>query len=287
MEGSAASDQLPAQQDFHRVTVGGRSLAYTEVSPTAPRANVLFLAWLGGSRLGWQNVVEAVGRDYRALAPDHRDTGDSDPFEDAFTLADLADDAADFLRAVNAAPTFVVGLSMGGMVAQHLALRHPDLVGGLVLVSTTPGGVDSTSATERGRAALFLPADMEAQERARQALTLMTHDGFTATNPEALEMAALHAARHPMSAESFKRQFRAIRAHDTAPDLACLAVPTLVLHGERDDLIPLPNAGRLAAGIPGARLRVYPGTGHMPHLERAGEFLADLRGFLDALSGAA
>ncbi|WP_051935647.1 alpha/beta hydrolase [Deinococcus sp. YIM 77859] len=259
---------------------GGRTLAYSEVSPNEPRANVLFLAWLGGSRLGWQPVVEAIGDEYRALAPDHRDTGDSEAFTDPYLLPDLADDAAAFLRAVDAAPAFVVGLSMGGMVAQHLALRHPELVRGLVLVATTPGGAASTPATERGRAALFLPADMEPQERARQALTLMTHEGFPEAHPEALDGAAANAARHPMGAESFKRQFRAIRAHDTSAELGQITVPTLVLHGERDDLIPLPNAERLARGIPGAELRVYPATGHLPHLERPERFLHDLRGFL-------
>ncbi|MGI8747689.1 MAG: alpha/beta fold hydrolase, partial [Deinococcus sp.] len=85
---------------------------------------------------------------------------------------------------------------------------------------------------------------------------------------------------HPMSAESFKRQFRAVRAHDAAAGLGAIGAPTLVLHGDRDDLIPLPNAGRLAAGIPGARLKVYHDTGHMPQLERPQEFLSDLRGFL-------
>lgn len=280
-ESPGTSRQSPARPEFHSVGVEGRTLAYLEVSPTQPRASVLFLAWLGGSRLGWADVVGEVGREYRALAPDHRDTGDSGAFADPYLLGDLADDAAEFLRAVDAAPAFVVGLSMGGMVAQHLALRHPELVRGLVLVSTTPGGRDSTPATERGRAALFLPAELPAPERARQALTLMTHEGFTDAHPEALAQAAVNAERHPMSAESFRRQFQAIRAHDTTPDLARITAPTLVLHGEHDDLIPLPNAGRLAAGIPGAELRVYPGTGHMPHLERPAEFLRDLRGFLE------
>ncbi|MBB5233946.1 alpha/beta fold hydrolase [Deinococcus budaensis] len=261
--------------------VGDRTLAYLEVAPAQPRAHVLFLSWLGGSRLGWADVVRELGQDYRALAPDHRDTGDSEACADAFTLADLADDAAAFLRAVAAAPAFVVGLSMGGMVAQHLALRHPELVRGLVLVATTPGGRASTPATERGRAALFLPAELPAPERARQALTLMTHPGFTEAHPGALAQAAANAERHPMSAESFRRQFQAIRAHDTTAGLARIQAPTLVLHGEHDDLIPLSNAERLAAGIPGAGLRVYPGTGHMPHLERPADFLRDLRGFLE------
>lgn len=266
---------------MNAVQVPGRKVAYTEVAPPSPRATVLFLAWLGGSRLGWQSVLDETGKDYRVLAPDHRDTGDSQAFEDAYSLSDLADDAAVFLRALDTGPVFVVGLSMGGMVAQHLALRHPELVRGLVLVSTTPGGAASTPATERGREALFLPADLEAGERARQALALMAADGLQERDPAAFDTAEHNARQHPQSAESYKRQFRAVRSHDTSAELSQIKVPTLILHGETDDLIPLPNAQRLADGTPGARLKTYPQTGHMPHIERREEFLADLRGFLN------
>ena len=271
------------ESDFYSVPIGPRTLAYTEILPANLRGTVLFLSWLGGSRLGWSEVLAELGTEYRVLAPDHRDTGDSSPDAEPFLLDDLADDAAAFLRALNAAPAFVVGLSMGGMVAQHLALRHPELVRGLVLVSTTPGGDGGSPATERGRAALFLPAELEAGERARQAMTLMTVPGFTDAHPEILDLAEHNAKRHPMSADSYKRQFRAVRAHDAAAGLASIVVRTLVLHGDSDDLIPLPNAERLVAGIPGATLKVYPSTGHMPQLERRAEFLADLRGFLGKL----
>lgn len=265
---------------MNAIKIGGRTVAYTEVSPTGPGATVLFLAWLGGSRLGWQSVVDEIGKDYRVLAPDHRDTGDSEQFESAYSLPDLADDAAEFLRALQTGPVFVVGLSMGGMVAQHLALRHPDLVRGLVLVSTTAGGKDSTPATERGREALFLSAELEAGERARRALALMTAGGLLERDPAAFDTAEHNARTHPQSAESYKRQFRAIRSHDTAAELSQIKVPTLVLHGETDDLIPLPNGTRLADGIAGAQSKIYPQTGHMPQVEQRGEFLQDLRGFL-------
>ena len=276
------SDGRPAA--LKTVSVGSRTLAYTEHAPEQPEGTVLFLAWLGGSRLGWSDTVAEIGQTYRTLAPDHRDTGDSSADSEAFSLEDLADDAAAFLLALDVAPAVVVGLSMGGMVAQHLALRHPELVRALVLVSTTPGGAASPPATERGRAALFLPAELEAGERARQAMTLMTAPGFTDTHPEALELAERHARRHPMSTDSYKRQFRAVRAHDVVAALPSIGVPTLVLHGDADDLIPLPAAERLATTIPGARLKVYPHTGHMPQLEQREEFLADLRGFLASCS---
>lgn len=267
---------------MNTISIGPRTLAYDESgSPSAPP--VLMLPWLGGSRLGWAEVARALSDTCRVIVPDHRDSGDSDSFEEAYTLPDLAYDAAALLLALNAAPAVVVGLSMGGMVAQYLAIRHPELVRALVLVSTTPGGVGGTPATERGRAALFLPAELEAGERARQAMTFMTAPGFTDAHPEVLDLAEARGRRHPMSADTYKRQFRAIRAHDTAPLLATLQVPTLVIHGDSDDLIPLPDGQRLAASIPGAVLEVYSGTGHMPQLERRGEFLADVRGFLGNL----
>jgi 3-oxoadipate enol-lactonase len=259
--------------------LGSRTLAYDESgSPSAP--TVLLLPWMGGSRLGWTEVAAALSGSYRVIVPDHRDTGDSERSEEPYTLPDLADDAAALLLALNAAPAAVVGLSLGGMVAQHLAIRHPELVRALALVSTTPGGAASPPATERGRAALFLPAELEAGERARQAMTLMTAPGFVGAHPEALDLAERNAHQHPMSTDSYKRQFRAVRAHDVTAGLGSISVPTLVLHGDADDLIPFPAAEHLAANIPGAQLKVYQGTGHMPQLERREDFLADLRGFL-------
>ena len=264
--------------------VSGRRMAYSEASPPNPRATVLFLPWMGGSRLGWSSVVDDIGQDYRALALDHRDTGDSEAFLDTYSVADLADDAAAFLTALNAAPAWVVGLSLGGMVAQQLALQHPELVRGLVLAATTPGGAASTPAGERGRAALFLPAELEAGERARQALALMSADGFLERDPAAFDTPASNARTHPQTTDSYKRQLRAVKFHDTSADLHRLALPTLVIHGDADPLIPLPDGQRLAAGIPGARLCVYPQTGHMPHIERPQAFLDDLRGFLEVHS---
>ena len=269
---------------MNTLSIGSRTLAYDESGPSSA-PTVLLLSWLGGSRLGWAEVARALSDTYRVIVPDHRDTGDSDSFEEPYILPDLAGDAAALLTALAAAPAAVVGLSMGGMVAQHLAIRHPELVRALVLVSTTPGGAASPAATERGRAALFLPAELEAGQRARQAMTLMTAPGFTDMHPEALELAERNARQHPMSEGSYKRQFRAVRVHDAHAGLASIAVPTLVLHGDADDLIPLPAAEHLAANIPGAALKVYPNTGHMPQLERQEEFLADVRGFLAEQSG--
>lgn len=266
------------------VTVQGRQMAYSEVSPTSPSATLLLLHWLGGSRLGWAQVMEALGGTYRVLAPDLRDIGDSEAFAGSYRMEDLADDMALFLQATHARGAVALGLSMGGMVAQHLAIRHPELLGGLVLVSTSAGGREATPSTERGRAALFRPIDQEAGERAADALALMAADGLRERCPEAFAFTAENARRHPFTPDTFKRQYNAIRLHDSTAELAGIQLPTLILHGEADEVLPLPNAERLAA-IPHAKFKAYTDTGHMPHLERPEEFLGDVRAFLAQLFG--
>ncbi len=122
------------------VEVDGRKLAYNEVSPANPRGTILLLTGLGSKRYGWHYQLDEFGRTYRTIALDHRDISDSDPFEEAYTVADMADDAAAALRALGVERASVIGISLGGFVAQQFALRHPDQLEKLVLVSTSAGG---------------------------------------------------------------------------------------------------------------------------------------------------
>lgn len=265
------------------IDISGRRVAYSEVRPPRPQATLLLLHWLGGSRLGWTQVMHELGSTYRVLAPDLRDIGDSEQFAGDYLMEDLADDMAGFLQAVGGVGAVALGLSMGGMVAQHLAIRHPQLLRGLILVSTSPGGRDAAPSTERGRAALFRPVGQEAGERAADALALMAADGLRERNPAAFAFTAANARVHPFTPDTFKRQFNAIRRHDTVARLPSIGLPTLILHGEADEVLPLANAERLRA-IPHSSFKAYPQTGHMPQLERPQQFLEDVRQFVDSLS---
>ena len=122
------------------VEVDGRKLAYNEVSPSNPRGTILLLTGLGAKRYGWYYQLDEFGRYYRTIALDHRDISDSDPFEEPYTIADLADDAAAALRALGVQRAHVMGISLGGFVGLQLALRHPDQLDKLVLISTSAGG---------------------------------------------------------------------------------------------------------------------------------------------------
>lgn len=261
--------------------IGGRLIAYDEVTPPEPRGTVLLLGGLGGTRLTWRGQLRAFGHRYRTLAPDHRDSGESDPADADYTTAEQADDAAAFLRAVGAVPAQVLGLSMGGFVALHLALRHPDLVRSLVLVGTSAGGARHVRPDAAGLEALRPDFSLPHGERALRSARLMMRPGFLDGSPGVARAIAQGAEYAPPTPESYARQFRSTRTHDVTGELGRLSVPTLVVHGTADPVVRFANGEHLAGAIPGAQLVAYPGVGHLPHLEYAPDFNRDVLAFFD------
>ncbi|MBB6015277.1 alpha/beta fold hydrolase [Deinococcus radiopugnans] len=265
--------------------IGTRTLAYDEVRPEHPQGNVLLLTGLGSNRLGWRGQLPVFGEKYRTFAIDHRDTGDSDAVigdggDADYSTADQADDAAAFLRAMNAAPAHVVGLSMGGFIALNLAVRWPELVQSLTLVSTSAGGASHVGPDPAGLDALRPDFTLSPGERARRTYGLIMAPGFLDAHPEAADAIAANASYRPLTPERYARQFRSTRTHDVTADLEKLLVPTLVVHGDADPLVRYENGQHLAAHIPGAELVTYPGTGHIPIVERAEEFNREVLAFM-------
>jgi pimeloyl-ACP methyl ester carboxylesterase len=260
--------------------IGMRTLAYDEIRPEHPQGNVLFLTGLGSNRLGWRGQLPVFGESYRALAIDHRDTGDSDPADADYSTADQADDAAAFLRAMNAAPAHVLGISMGGFIALNLAVRWPELVSSLTLVSTSAGGESHVKPDAAGLDALRPDFSLSPGERARRTYSLIMAPGFLEANPQAADTIAANASYRPLTPEQYARQFRSTRTHDVTAELEKLLVPTLVIHGDADPLVRYENGQYLAAHIPGAEFIPYTDTGHIPIVERAQEFNRDVLRFL-------
>lgn len=270
--------QLPEPQF---ADIGGRRLAYDEVSPANPKGTILLLTGLGSKRLGWVRQLPIFGREYRTLALDHRDVGDSDPFEGPYTVKDQADDAAALLRALDIESAHVVGISMGGMIALNLAVRHPELVKSLVLVSTSAGGGSHVGPTPEAAAVLRPDPEAEIGERAIQTYRTITAPGYLDAHPEEAELIRRAAQHKPMSLDSYTRQYGAVMSHDVTAHLHDLRVPTLVVHGDADPLVPPDNGYHLAEQIPRAKLTVYTDTGHIPIVERAEDFNRDVLEFIN------
>jgi pimeloyl-ACP methyl ester carboxylesterase len=264
------------------VAIDGRKMAYDEVSPANPKGAILLLTGLASKRLGWYRQINVFGQQYRTIALDHRDTGDSDPSPTPYTTADQADDTASVLKALGIARAHMIGISMGGFIALELALRHPQMVDRLVLTSTSAGGPTHVQPGPEVSAMLMRDRNgIEIGELAKQNYKLIMAPGYCESHPDDWERIAENARYRPQTMEMYLRQLQACMGHNVSDRLSEIKAPTLVVHGDVDPLIPPDNGRYLAAHIPGAKLIMYHNVGHIPIVERADDYNREVLAFLE------
>ena len=220
---------------------------------------------------------------FETIAYDNRGAGRSDAPLTPTSMPQLAADAARLLDAIDVPSAHVLGLSMGGMVAQELAIRFPERVRGLVLGGTSPGGPRALRPAMREVAALAASAARGLTGRTRPWLAeWLFSEAFRAEQPEQVERLLTHFDRHRAPSHGMASQLWASIYHDTYARLPSIQAPTLVLAGEHDRMTPVGNARMLAERIPDAELRVVPASGHAFILERPQETVELITGWLDA-----
>jgi pimeloyl-ACP methyl ester carboxylesterase len=262
------------------VMIDGRRLAYDEVSPLHSKGTVFLLTGADSNRLTWYKQLNVFGRSFRTIAVDYRDTGDSDPVSEPYTIADLADDAVFVLDALGVQRAHVVGISLGGYVALQMALHHLERVEKLVLVSTSVTFIPPSPDIMAQMRRLQQDQHVGAGERLQHVLAMVTAPGYFESHPEDWDRIAEWASYRPQSEEAALRQVQACLTYDMSGQLDHIQIPTLVVHGELDPRVALENAHFLAEHITGARLLLYPNTGHLVIIERAEEFNQDVLAFL-------
>ena len=234
---------------------------------------VLLIGGIGASMDWWDpgfcTLLAAGGR--YVIRYDHRDTGESPsypPGKPGYTGTDLVTDAATVLDQLGVASAHVVGLSMGGAIAQELALEHPARVRSLTLISTTAGAGDDDlpGMTPEATAAFQALAEPDWTDDAAVVEYLVAGQRATAAAPfaeaEVRAVARIAVARTKNNESSQKNHMAADGGDPWRHRLGEITVPTLVLHGDEDPLFPLPHGEALAREIPAARLVVLPRTGH-------------------------
>jgi 3-oxoadipate enol-lactonase len=240
--------------------LGSRRLHYVRRGSGAP---LLLIQGMAGHHQIWgEPFLGGLANDFDVVAYDHRGIGDSTDVPGQFTIADLADDAASLLDALGWSDAHVMGISMGGMVAQELVLRHPERVRTLVLGCTYAGGAGSTLAAPGPLRMLQAMNTGDLDLAIRTAYEANLSAGFRADESryEPFKTASLAVT---VRVPAVLRQAQAAFVHDTSTRLAGITVPTLVLHGTADDMIVAGNGSYVADLIPGARLETLDGLGHL------------------------
>jgi 3-oxoadipate enol-lactonase len=225
---------------------------------------LLLIQGMSATHLAWgRPFLEELERSFDTIVFDNRGMGRSGPAELPFTIADLAADTIGLLDALELDTGHLVGISMGGMIAQELALAHPERIRTLTIGASYCGGPDGS---------LMAPEDLQMlgeayasgeRERVFRAMwEINLSPDFRAEDSRFAaftEMGSTLPAPQPVVLQ----QMRACGAHDTHERLSQIELPTLVIHGDVDRLLGYDNGRAIAALIPGARLATLEGVGHM------------------------
>jgi pimeloyl-ACP methyl ester carboxylesterase len=244
---------------------------------------LLLIQGMSGTHLAWgERFLAALGDDLDVVTYNHRGVGESGPQEGSVTTIGLAEDAAGVLDALGWETAHVMGISMGGMVAQELALRHPQRIRRLVLGCTYPGGADGRLADPelvQELAGAMLSGDRERALRTGFAANLSA--AFVA---DEANWGPFHAMANglPVPVAVIMAQMQAVVGHDASARLASIGAPTLVIHGTEDRMLPVVNGELIAGLIPDARLELLEGVGHMFWWEQPERSAALVRSHLTA-----
>jgi pimeloyl-ACP methyl ester carboxylesterase len=254
-----------------RVEAGGITLHYVELGAADRPALLMIMGW-GGDHTAWAFQLPVLAERFRVLALDNRGAGQSEQPDVPYTIAGMADDAVAVLDAAGVERAHVCGASMGGMIAQELALRHPGRVLSLQLHCTLARS-DAYGAL-LVRSLLGVKARGDREEFARALLPWILCRRTAAEQPGLVQALVQRAVEHPYptSYTGLARQAEAIAAHDTLDRLGRIRVPTLVTVGAEDIMVPPAFSRELHARIPGAELAVIPDAGHVHFIEQPERF---------------
>jgi pimeloyl-ACP methyl ester carboxylesterase len=241
---------------------------------------LLLIHGLGYARWGWEPVLPGLAERFDVILFDNRGIGESDAPAGPYTAAEMASDAIQVLDEAGIERAHVVGTSLGGMVAQELAVGRPERVERLVLACTTPGGAKAHPMPQVTVALMAEAATLEPAVALRRFVENALAPATVAAQPELVDRIMAHRLATAQDPVAWAAQAAAGATFDAYERLGALTAATLVQHGDEDGVVDPRNAELLVALLPDARLERYPGTGHLFFWEAPARFVSSVSAFL-------
>lgn len=270
---SPTSTALPAINGA--VKVNGVSLHYEITGQGEP---LILIEGLGTATWLWWKQVPELARRFRVVAYDLRGSGWSDKPDEPYSIPMFADDLAGLMDALRIKQAHVLGISLGGYVAQEFAIRYPHRVKRLILCSTGTNGPHATPPNPDVIVALMAP--VAGKDNLRDRITLSLSPGYATAHPSDVEQMLAWRLDNPQPAYAYNRQLMSAVGWTSEGRLGEITMPTLVLAGSEDRVVPPQNADVLVAGIPHAEKVILQGAGHLINVEQPERFNEEVIRFL-------
>src|SRR5918997_157064 len=236
---------------------------------------LILIGGLGFGRWGWFKQIPAFSRHFKTITFDVRGERNLEG-----GVSDLASDVVALLDHLNVRKAHVLGTSLGGFVAQELAIMRPDLVDRLVLVCTSYGGRGPEAMSPWALSDMIGLPSLSVERAVRRGLETATSEAYRAKHPGEFEQLVRWRLADSPSLSTYYEQMRAGARFDASQDVGRITSPTLVIHGKEDRYVPLANAVALTEAIPEAKLRVLDDAGHLVFIERFADVNREVVTFL-------
>ncbi len=249
---------------------------------------LLMIQGFGLSAHSWGEPFLAELRPhFQVIRFSNRGTGQTDKPDAEYSIPMMADDAAGLLEELGIGRAHVLGISMGGRIAQELVLRHPQQIQGLVLGCTLCGGARAVQPEPQVTATFAPTPGLSPQDQTRKIWTVAVTAEFLDKGRDALEAAFRWELENPIPAYVLGRQIGASMRHDTYERLPRVQAHTMIIHGDKDRMVPVENAHILHDRIPNSTLRIVPDVGHGFFWEKPEESAGAVVEFLTSVPAAA
>lgn len=256
---------------------------YYEIHGPSEAPPIIFIEGWGYSLWMWFRQIPFLKEKYRCIVFDNRGVGKSSKPNYPYTMEMFANDAVSLMDALDIQTAHILGISMGGFIAQQIAISYPDKVRSLILVSTSFGGPNTIPSSNRTQAMMFAtPTETLSKEQAtKMRYSVVFSEQFQRENKSLIDQIQSWREQVPQSLIARGHQASAAIAFNAENEVKKIKVPTLILHGISDLVVPPENAEDLAQHIPTSRLILIEGGPHLSFIEYYEKFNEQVANFID------